>query len=93
MTEFFLRPSTLITINFEALKFTDPIFTALKNLNLFKNYTKNQEDSSNFSTGFALLRRPHLDMAYLVTVCMREPQLYVFQHSHLSIPALVRIEI
>ena len=44
------------------------IFTALKDLNLLKKYTKNQEDSYNFRLGFALSNGPHLHRAYLVTV-------------------------
>ena len=40
-SDFFLRLSTLTTSNFEALKSTDLIFTALKDLNLLKRYIKN----------------------------------------------------
>ena len=47
----------------------DLILTVLKDLNLLKNYTKNQEASYNFRLGFALSNRPHLHRAYVVTVC------------------------
>ena len=54
--------------NFEALLCTDPIFTALKVLNPFKKYNKNQEASYNFKLGFALSNRPHFNSVYLVRV-------------------------
>ena len=54
MADFQLRPPTLKAGNFAALKFTDPIFTALKDLNLLKKYTKNQEASWIFRIDFAL---------------------------------------
>ena len=54
--------------NFEALLCADPIFTALKVLNLFKNCNKNQKASYNFKLGFALSNRPHFDSVYLVRV-------------------------
>ena len=66
--DFFLRPPTLKAGNFEALLCTDPIFTALKVLNLFKKYTKYQETSYNFSLGFVLSNRPHFNSAYLLWV-------------------------
>ena len=55
--------------NFEALWSLDPVLTALKDLNLLKKYTENQEASNNFRIGFAISKRPHLHRAYLVTVC------------------------
>ena len=67
--DFFLRPPTLTASNFKALWPTDPIFTALKDLNLLKKYIKNQNASINYRRGFALLKRPYLDRAYLVTFC------------------------
>ena len=66
--DFFLRPPTLKAGNFEALLCTDPIFTALKVLNPFKKYNKNQEASYNFKLGFALSNRPHFNSVYLVRV-------------------------
>ena len=68
MADFFLRPPTLKAGNFEALLCTDPIFTALKVLNPFKKYNKNQEASYNFKLGFALSNRPHFNSVYLVRV-------------------------
>ena len=41
MANFFMRPPTLKANNFAALSYTDPIFTALKDLNLLKKHTKN----------------------------------------------------
>ncbi len=43
----------------------DPKLRVLEDLSHFKN----QEASNNFRLGFALSKRPHLHMAYLVTVC------------------------
>ena len=40
----------------------------MKDLNLFKKYTKNQEASYNSRLGFALSNRPHLHRAYLARV-------------------------
>ena len=57
--DFFLRPPTLTASNFEELWPTDPIFTALKDLNLLKKYTKNQEASSILRVDFALSKWPH----------------------------------
>ena len=54
--------------NFEALNFTDSIFTVLKDLNPFEKYTKNQKASYNFKLGFALSKRPHFNRVYLVRV-------------------------
>ena len=66
--DFFLRTPTLAASNFAALWSTNPKFSALKDLNLLKKYTKNQEDSYNFRLGFALSNRPHLHRAYVVTI-------------------------
>ena len=44
------------------------MFTVLKDLNLLKKYTKNQEVCYDFWLGFALSNRPHLHGAYSVTV-------------------------
>ena len=44
-------------------------FSSLKDLNLLKKYTKNQEASYNLRLGFALSNRPHLHRAYVVTGC------------------------
>ena len=45
-----------------------PIFKQLKDRNLLKKHTKNQEASSILSVGFALSKWPHLHRADLVTV-------------------------
>ena len=58
--DFFLRPPTLTASNFEALKSSDSIFTLIKDLNLLKKYTKNQEASSILRVGFARPNKPHL---------------------------------
>ena len=54
--------------NFAALWHTGPILAVLKDLNLLKKYTKNQEDGYNFKLDFTLSNRPYLHRAYLVTV-------------------------
>ena len=66
--DIFLKPPTLKAGNLKALFSTDPIFTVLKDLNLLKKYTKNEEASYNLRLGFALSKRPQLHRAYLVTV-------------------------
>ena len=68
MVDFFLRPPTLTDSNFAALWPKDPIFTALKVLNVWKKYLKSQEASSILRVGFALSKWPHLHRAYVVTV-------------------------
>ena len=60
LADFFLRPQILTATNFAALWPTDPKFSALKDLNLFKKYTKNQEASSILRVVFALSKWPHL---------------------------------
>ena len=62
-------PPTLIASNFLALLFTDPKFSALKDLNPLKKKIKNQEASSILRVLFALSKWPHLHRAYQVTVC------------------------
>ena len=57
--------------NFLALWCTHPLFTALKDLNLLKYYTKNHEAGSILRVNLALSKGPHLYRAYLVTVCKR----------------------
>ena len=52
--DFFLRHPTLTALNLKALYSKDSIFTALKDLNLLKDYIKNQEASSTLRVGFAL---------------------------------------
>ena len=64
VADFLLRTPTLTTSNFEALYSTDPIFTALKDLNFLKKYTKNQKASYNFKLGFALSNRPYFNSVY-----------------------------
>ena len=69
IADFFLRTPTLTPSNFNALKSTNPIFTVLKDLILFKRYTKNQEARSILKVVFALSKWPHLHRAYVVIVC------------------------
>ena len=64
VADFFLRPATLTASNFEALRFTDPKFSAFKHLNLLKKHTKNQEPSSILRVVFALSKSPHLHRVY-----------------------------
>ena len=52
--DFFLRPLTLTASNFKALKFTDPKFSAFKDLRLFKTVSKVQEASIILRVGFFL---------------------------------------
>ena len=54
--DFFLRPPTLTASDFDALKPTDPKFSALKDLNPLTTLSKFQEASSIFLLGFALLK-------------------------------------
>ena len=58
--DFFLRPPTLTASNFAALSPKDFKFSALKDLNLLKKHTKNQEASSILRVVFALSKWPHL---------------------------------
>ena len=59
---------TLTASNFEALLTTNPILTALKDLNLLKKHIKNQEANKNYKLGFALSKRPQVNSVYLVRV-------------------------
>ena len=52
--------------NFAALLLTDLKFSALKDLNRLKKYTKYQETSYNFKLSFAPSNRPHFISVYLV---------------------------
>ena len=45
MADFFLRPPVLKASNVAALQITDSIFIQIKNLNLLKKHSKNQEAS------------------------------------------------
>ena len=60
LADFFLRPPTLTAINFAALWPADSKFSALKDLNLLKKHTKNQEASSILRVVFTLSKWPHL---------------------------------
>ena len=60
LADFFLRPPTLTASSFEALWPTDSKFSAIKDLNLLKRYTKNQEAGSILKVDFALSKWPHL---------------------------------
>ena len=46
MADFFVRPPTLTTDNFEAIWPKDLKFSAIKDLNYLKKYTKYQEASN-----------------------------------------------
>ena len=50
----------------------DPRSLALKDLNLLKKYTNDQDASSTLRVVFALSKWPHFHRAYLVTVCKRK---------------------
>ena len=54
--------------NFAALWPVDSKFLALKDPNLLKKYTKNQEGSYNFRLGFALSNRPYFNSFSLLRV-------------------------
>ena len=86
--DFFLRPPTLRASNFAALWSTDPIFSALKDLNLLKKFNKNQKASSILRVGFAHSKWSHLHGAYLVTVCNRS-FIAVCAETHYEIPLLL----
>ena len=66
--DFYFRPPTLTAGNFKAPWHTDLILTLLKDLNLLKNYTKNQEAGQNVRLSFTLSSRPHFVIIYLVRV-------------------------
>ena len=68
MADFFVRPPTLTTGNFEAIWPKDLKTSGIKVLNRFKKYAKYQEASSILWVGFALSKWPHLHRAYVVTV-------------------------
>ena len=64
-------------IMFAALWLVDPKFNAIKDLNLLKKHTKNQEASSILRVDFALSKWPHLHRASLVTICNRTLKAYL----------------
>ena len=66
--DIFLSTPNLTASNFAALWPTDPKFSALKDLNPFKNESKAQEASSILKVGFALSKWPHFHRVYLVAV-------------------------
>ena len=68
MADFFVRPQTLTTGNFEAIWPQDLKFSAIKDLNRLKKYAKYQEASSILRVSFDLSKWPHLHRAYVVTV-------------------------
>ena len=70
MADFFLRAPTLTASNFEVLKFSDPKFSAFKDLNPIKTVSKFQKTSSILRGGFALSKGPHLHRAYVVGGCL-----------------------
>ena len=68
MADFFVRPPTFSTGNFEAIWPKEFKFLALKDLNPFKTVLKVQEASSILRVGFALSKWPHFNSAYLLRV-------------------------
>ena len=60
LADFFLRPPTLTVSSFAALWPKDFKFSAKKDLNLLKRYTKNQKAGSILKVDFALSKWPHL---------------------------------
>ena len=66
--DFFLRTPTLTASSFAALWFTNLKFLALKDLNLLKKFTKNEETCSFLKADFALSKSTHLHRAYLLTL-------------------------
>ena len=70
LADFFLRPPTLTASNFAALWPTDPKFLALKDLNPFEKYAKNQDASSILKVFFSFSKWPHLHRAYVVGRCL-----------------------
>ena len=68
MADFFVRPPTLTTGNFEAIWPKDLKTSGIKVLNRFKKYAKYQEASSILWVGFALSKWSHLHRAYVVTM-------------------------
>ena len=68
MADFFVRPPTLTTGNFEAIQPKDLKTSGIKVLNRFKKYAKHQEASSILWVGFSFSKLPHLHRAYVVTV-------------------------
>ena len=60
MADFFVRPPTLTTGNFEAIWPKGLKFLAIKDLNCLKKYAKYQEAGSISKVGFALSKWPHL---------------------------------
>ena len=68
MADFFVRPPTLTTGNFEAIWPKDLKTSGIKVLNRFFKYAKYQEASIILWVGFALSKWPHLHRAYVVTV-------------------------
>ena len=77
--DFFFRPPTLMTDIFAALWHTDLKFLSLKDLNLLKKHTKNQEASSILRVVFALSKWPHLHRAYVVSGGFGWTHLYVLK--------------
>ena len=67
MADFFVRPPTLTTGNFEAIWPKDLKISAIKDLNRLKKYAKNQEASSILKVGFALSKYPYFNSAYVVS--------------------------
>ena len=67
---------TLMAGKFVALWPTDPTFSALKDLNLFKNVSKVQEANSILRVGFALSKWPYLHRAYLLSSRLNCTPLY-----------------
>ena len=76
MADFFVRPPTLTTSNFEAIWLKDFKFSAIKDLNRLKKYAKYQKASSILRVGFAFSKYPYFNRAYLVSSGFGCPHLY-----------------
>ena len=67
MADFFVRPPTLTTGNFEAIWSKEFKILAIKDLNRLKKYVKYQEASSILKVGFALSKYHYFNRAYVVS--------------------------
>ena len=70
MADFFVRPPTFTTGNFEAMWLKDLKFSEIKDLNCLKRYAKYQEASCIIRVAFALSKWPHLHGPYVVGGCL-----------------------
>ena len=78
MADFFVRPPTLTTGNFEAIWPKDLKISAIKDLNRLKKCAKYQEASSILKVGFALSKYPYFNRAYVVSSGFGCRYLYIY---------------